>query len=364
MESKPSKFLVGIIIFNLLISIIAISGLVFLLLLAPKNTTITSTTVSSSTSILSSVVSSANKIAMPTTYSPDVNFKFTLDNLPRIDGSTSNVPLRSFMLCKLLNYPCSWQEYTLDEVGANKERYVDIKTTDANNKVLGTKSVNSTTHNAYVKLINGDTDVIFVATLPSDEEKALMKEKNVEFNIQPIAMDAFVFIDNVKNPVTGLTLKQILDVYTGQVTNWKELGGSNAKLNAYQREDNSGSQELMKSLVLKGVKAMGAPEMVIQGMMGLINRVEGDVNSIGYSVYFYEQFMVKNSSLKLLAIDGVAPSYSTLADQTYPLVSPVYVVTKKGIAANSPASNLANWMLTKEGQTVVKDSGYVPAVKQ
>ena len=356
MQNKVSKIWVVIITLNIIITLVALAGIVFLLVKIsnPDNDT--------DNIISTSITPTPTKIQLQTEFNPKVDFKFTLANLPRIDGSTSNVPLRNLILCELLNYTCKWEEFSPEDT--TKERYMTIDAPQTILDAIKLKSVNSTTHNAYVKLINGETDIIFVATQPSEEEQALMTEKGVELDIKPIALDAFVFIVNKDNIVTSLTLQQIVDIYTGKITNWKELQGRNAKLNAYQREDNSGSQELMKLLVLKGEKPIGAPELTISGMMGLINRVTRDVDGLGYSVYYYEEFMVQNTSLKLLAINGINPNYQSLEDQSYPLTSPVYVVTRKGIDTTSATYNLAQWMLTEEGQQVVKNSLYVPAINK
>lgn len=351
--SKKRKLVVLVIVLNVLIGLGVITSIVFLLtrpVVAPTDNTVIPT-------------ATINQLKEYESYSPDVNYTFTLANFPKIDGSTSNVPLRNFIICKTLGFTCAWQEFS-DEIGVTRERYVDIATTDANLNLIRQKSVNSTTHNAYVKLINGETDLIFVATLPSSDEQNLMTERNVQLTRKAIAMDAFVFMVNKNNPVSSLTRQQVIDIYTGKITNWNQVGGADHPINAYQREDNSGSQELMKSLVLKGVKPIEAPNMVILGMMGLINRVSTDENGIGYSVYYYEQNMVVNSNLKLLAIDGIKPSYATLDNVEYPYSAPVYMAVRKNADVNSSAYNLFTWVLTRAGQKVVKDSGYVPIVKE
>lgn len=352
--SKKRLLVILLITFNVIIGLAAIIGIVYLL--AFNTTVVTDNT---------PIVTTTPEVVTPTAvaYNPAVNFQFTLANLPRIDGSTSNVPLRSFIICELLDYQCAWQEYSgEDEVIT--QRFVDINTSSANLDIIRQRSVNSTTHNAYVKLINGETDIIFVATLPSADERALMAEEGVELTIQPIAMDAFVFIVNKNNDVYSLTSQEVLDIYTGEITNWSELGGDNRSINAYQREDNSGSQELMELLVLKGETPIEAPEMIIQGMIGLINQVADDEYGLGYSVYYYEQFMVRNTDLQVVSINGIEPTFETLDNETYPFISPVYIVTRKDLDTNSSAYNLAQWMLTRAGQKVVLDSGYVPIVKE
>jgi len=113
----------------------------------------------------------------------------------------------------------------------------------------------STTHSAYVNLINQyhRVRIIFV-TPPSKEELQLAEEWDVELDITPIAKDGFVFITHKSNPIDSLTVEQVQAIYSGEITNWKELGGENLAIRAYQREPNSGSQTAMEQLVMDGIK--------------------------------------------------------------------------------------------------------------
>ena len=157
-----------------------------------------------------------------------------------------------------------------------------------------TEVTHSKTHNAYVNLINGDTDLILV-TYPSEDEQKLAQEKNVELEIVPIVKEAFVFFVNKENQIDNLSLEQIKQIYSGKITNWKEVGGPDAKITAYQRPANSGSQSGMLELVMKNTKIMEAPkENIASGMADIID-VISDYNNkdtaIGYSYYYYATTM-------------------------------------------------------------------------
>jgi phosphate transport system substrate-binding protein len=290
---------------------------------------------------------------------------FNLEDYPKIDGSTSTHPLSILIACKLLNVSYSWTP-TWD----GSKRLIP-NATEPGKKYIATnitqEIIHRGTHESYVNLIEKKADLILVARLPSDDELELAKNKSLELETQAVALDAFVFILNKNNSVTSLTTKQIQDIYTGKITNWREVNprprsqdGRDAKINAYQREDNSGSQELMKSLMMKDLKMIDAPTMILLGMMGPINRLSTDIDGIGYSVYYFEEFMAPNEKIKLCEIDGVIPNYETIQTRTYPYVAEVYVVIRKDLDKQSNAYKLRDWLLSDDGQEVVKESGYVP----
>jgi phosphate transport system substrate-binding protein len=200
-----------------------------------------------------------------------------------------------------------------------------------------------------------------VARAPSEDELALAKSMGVALNVNAVALDAFVLILNVNNSVDNLTIEQIREIYTGNITNWQEVGEPNAPINAYQREPNSGSQELMEALVMKGLKMVSAPEMVLITMISIINKVELDPWSIGYTVYFYEEFMARRDAIKLCAINGIKPNYENIFQRRYDLTAPVYAVIRTNLDKSSNAYLLWQWLDTAIGQQVVASSGYIPA---
>lgn len=281
-------------------------------------------------------------------------------NYPLVDGSTSTHPLGVLIACELLDVPCRWESDLWD---GTKRLLPDLSQPGRKHVAMHMfrTVVHQGTHGSYVNLIEDSVDLILVARLPSQDELNLAESLDVELDAEAVALDAFVFLTNRHNPVTGLTTKQIQDIYTGRITRWSEVGGADAEINAYQRNENSGSQELMKTLVMKGLTMIESPEpMILEGMMGPINRLSEDRDGIGYSVYFFEEFMAPNEEIKLVAVDGVTPSYKTIGARKYPFTTEVYVVVRKGLSEDSAAYRLRDWLLSAEGQQVVKKSGYVP----
>jgi phosphate transport system substrate-binding protein len=275
-------------------------------------------------------------------------------NYPRVDGSTSTYPLQVRILCDIYNLSCGWVG-----AGEGSERRIEPFNVDTSSLP---QIKHTGTHQAYLNLINGDVDLILEARLPSQEELDLANAKGVKLDIQPIALDAFVFLVNIENPVDNISVNEIRGVYTGEITNWITLGGNDAIIQPYQRDANSGSQELMKSLVMHDTPMVDAPDMMIQGMGLLLNAVESDPDGLGYSVYYYVTYQWESHGrTKVLAVNGVHPLFETIKDRSYPLVSEVYIVIRDEYKPETySATLLRDYLLSSEGQSVVRGSGYVP----
>jgi phosphate transport system substrate-binding protein len=268
--------------------------------------------------------------------SPAEIFQFTRDNFPRMDGSTSTIPLGQAVASVLLGEP---REDVADLAMFNK------------------------TSQSFINLMNVDSDVLIVAE-PSASVFEEMEKANFKYEMAPIATDALVFIVNASNPVDSLTIAQVQKIYTGEITNWKEVGGPDLKIEAFQRNETSGSQALMVKLVMKDLAMAEPPEgYTIAEMEGLITAVksfDGSAQAIGYTVYYYADDMKMADGLKILAIDGVTPSDDTIAAKAYPFLNPYFTVISAKEPEDSPARILYNWLQTKEGQALVKREGYVP----
>jgi phosphate transport system substrate-binding protein len=161
-----------------------------------------------------------------------------------------------------------------------------------------------------------------------------------------------------------LTTAQIRDIYQGKVRDWRNLGGSEGTIVAYHREKNSGSEELMRTLVMAGTLFQTPPrgdQQIAEGSMsGLLLALTREKQGLGYSVYYYERYMSGSPGTKVIAVDGIEPTFETIRDRKYPYTCDVFVVTRKGLDENAPARRLRNWLRSPEGQAVVRESGYVP----
>ena len=284
---------------------------------------------------------------------------------PTVDGSTSAHPLQVLLACKLLGVPCVWEADPFTSL----RRIAPDPAYEGSPRLVQTifNIQHSGTHGSYMSLIEGNADLILVARPPSKDELKAARENGTTLDVRAVALDAFVFLLNVENPVDSLRLETVQDIYTGRIANWAEVavvegqgGDVRGQINAYQRNPSSGSQELMETLVMRGEPMIDAPDMILETMMGPVNAIAEDPLGIGYSVYYYAMFIFPHEQVKLIDIDGVNPTSDTVAKRAYPLTTEVYAVVRDDMPQDSTAIMLRDWLLTEEGQAVIEESGYVP----
>lgn len=281
----------------------------------------------------------------------------TIYNYPRTDSSTSAYPLNYIIACNILNATYMWGSY----YGHTKDLLIASNDTNISSFIRNIKY--SGTHNAYVNLIDGNVDLVLEARLPSSDELLYAKNNSVTLIAKPIALDAFVFISNVANPVNSLTIQQIQDIYTGIITNWSQVGVKPINITAYQREKNSGSQELMETLVMKDLQMANTPELIEYGMGGPFEQLiyDWEGSGIAYTVYYYKEFLTSTSEvIKMIGVNGVIPSYENISNGDYDYITEVYAVIRSDLNNESKVYMLRDWLLGEEGQQIVKQSGYVP----
>ena len=263
--------------------------------------------------------------------------RFSPEEYPHVDGSTSMLPLsRALMMAS-----------------------TGVSAQEAELRISHTKTTLS-----FYALVSGEADLLLVAR-PAQEAFDYAEDMGVELEMRPIGVDALVFLTSDKNPVDSLTQQQAVGIYTGAITNWKEVGGADAEIVAYQRNETSGSQVMMENVVMDGEPMMDAPVEYRPSEMGaLVDEVASYRNSadaIGYSVYYYVTEMYLREGVKLLAIDGVAPSNETIASGEYPYTQYNYAVIRKDEREDSPARQLFDFLTTPEGKALMAAQGYVPA---
>jgi len=280
----------------------------------------------------------------------------TIDNYPKVDGSTSAHPLQVLIACKLLKMDYVWFQGLFDNI---YRIWPKVDEPNDTSRFIVDSVVHHGTHQSYVNLIEGTADVIITAREPSDDEMQMAERLNVQLRATPIAIDAFVFIVNVHNVVSDLSVKEIQDIYTGKIKNWYDVGGYYSDIHPYQRNENSGSQELMETLVMQDIEMPYFPSMILYGMMGPINMISKNRNGLGYTVYFFERFMAPSDSLKLLAVEGIYPDYHSIKNREYVFNTNVYVVIREDLEPKSNAYKLYELLLTDAGQNLIKESGYI-----
>ncbi|MGC9357014.1 MAG: PstS family phosphate ABC transporter substrate-binding protein, partial [Anaerolineae bacterium] len=274
--------------------------------------------------------------------SPNGNaLRLIASDYPLVDGSTSAQPLQMLVACQISGATCEWTDFL--------GQYAIYPTPNVSGKAWLYDLQHSGTHTAYVNLIQGGADFILVAREPSDDELEAAKGEGVVLDARPVARDAFVFFVNQDNPVNGLAMDTLRDIYTGRLTTWTKTG---QPIQPYVRNPNSGSQELMESLVMRGEEMLNAPNldtMMLLSMIGPVNAVAEDPAGIAYSVYYYTVYILPTEGLRLIAIDNVFPTPKTIADGSYPLTTEVYAVIREDTSKTSTARLLRDWLLTEEG---------------
>ena len=315
---------------------------------------------------------------------------------PRVDGSTSTHPMSVIIASRVLGTPYQWvypeptgspyrprvnlqndlflfneweyypsadkMEFSLaaSRVVAQPPHAGQERVAIMINSLL---AISTSTHDAYTNLIEGKCDLNLTARAPSEDELALARKKGVKIELRPIARDGLVFIVNYKNPVKTISREQVRQIYQGKIKSWIEVAGVASEIDALWRDRNSGSRELFDMLVPAGQpipEPKSRRELFSNSMAGPFNQVTEDLNAIGYSVYYYEHYMALSPYTRMVAIDGIEPTAATIASGKYPFTATVYAVYRAGEPSGSPAMKLLDWLVSREGQAVVRESGYVP----
>ena len=292
---------------------------------------------------------------------------FTAQDFPRVDVSVSTQPLAELILARCLgldgelrhSYVRSKGEFSLGVAFALETSLEQFEMY----RLALAKIRSQSAENAYQGLIEGTNDIVFVTRKPSNEELTRVRDKGTALDVRPVGLDALVFVLNSQNPVDSLSLEHLYEVYTGEVKNWRSIGGPEAEIIAYTRERGSESQGLMDRFILRGAKGIDAKDRLLTTEAAPIAWVSRNQWAIGYTSYYIEELQRLYRGFKLLGVNKVLPSRKTIADRSYPLVAEVFVVTRTDILRDGPAARLRSWLFSRQGQRTVADSGYVPAAR-
>ena len=215
------------------------------------------------------------------------------------------------------------------------------------------------TVNAFERLLEKKVDVFFGAR-PSKNQQEMAKEKNVPITVTPIGKEAFVFFVEPDNPVRDLTSDQLRAIYHGDIANWKEVGGRNQKIIAFQRPENSGSQAMMAWFM--GDVSLKDPESYeyVEAMGAVVRKVSqyaNEAGALGYSFRYFVEDLQQEDDVRLLAVDGVLPTLENINNGSYPLTVDLCVITREN-DPNPYVQKLVDFMLSEDGQELVEKGGY------
>jgi phosphate transport system substrate-binding protein len=206
-------------------------------------------------------------------------------------------------------------------------------------------------------LINGTTDVANASRAMKDDEKAKVRDR---YGVLPtetaVARDGVAIYVNEANPLQQLTVEQLRDIYLGDVTSWKQVGGSDAPIVLYSRENSSGTYVFVKEHVLKG-EDYAATAQTLPGTAAVVNAIAKEKNGIGYGGGAYAKGV---KELKIVGADGqpYAPNEENVKSGKYPLSRPLFMYTRAKPAGEVKA--FIDFCLSPEGQAIVTKVGYFP----
>ncbi|WP_052245795.1 substrate-binding domain-containing protein [Sporosarcina sp. ZBG7A] len=216
---------------------------------------------------------------------------------------------------------------------------------------------------SFTHLIEGKADMIFT-TAPMKWHYNKAKKAGLELTVTPIGKEAFVFFVNEKNPVQNMTTQQIREIYAGTTENWDEVGGKDMPIIAYQRKESSRGQKALEQFMEDTPLTKPATEAEFrEGYGNVKQRAEyrNYKNAIGFSHRFTTLELMEKHKIKLLNIDGVAPTNDSIRSGEYPLVREFYIVTAG--TDNPKVQQFIDWIVSEEGQQLMEKSGYVSLQK-
>ena len=279
------------------------------------------------------------------------------DEMPVMDGAEACYPVYA-AIAKAVYEDIDRIE---EEAMAEAERKQDRGILNQNGRIV----TFTNTISGFNRLIMGEkfgtgkADLFFGAR-PSKSQLEEAKEERIDLKITQIGREGFVFFTEKDNPVENLTSSQIRDIYTGKITNWKEVGGKDQAIIAFQRPANSGSQTMMEYFM--GDVPLKAPMTyeTVDAMAGVIHKVAqyaDEAGAFGYSFRYFVEELNQEKNVKLIAVDGVFPSIENIENGSYPLTTGLCLITRE----NDPNPNvrkMIDFILSKDGQELIRKTGY------
>lgn len=246
-------------------------------------------------------------------------------------------------------------------VGCAPKETVSTDGSTSMNKVIGalgeafeadtgiTVSYNATGSGAGIQaVLEGRCDIGLSSRRLKDEEKAKGLEETI------LAYDGIAIIVNSQNPVNGLDLETIAKIYTGEITNWKEVGGNDRQIVLIGREAGSGTRDGFESITGTEGKCKYRQELTSTG--DVITSVASNADAIGYA-----SLASVKDTVKAVTVGGVVPSEETVKNGTYVVQRPFVLVTKKGVKLSESAQKFFDYATSEAANEIISSAGVVPA---
>lgn len=213
--------------------------------------------------------------------------------------------------------------------------------------------------NGAKSMLNGNCDIANLSRDLKDTEKEAMVSKGINPCKHVVAFDALPVIVHPSNRIKGLTIEQVRDIYSGKITNWKEVGGGDRQIVVVSRETNSGTFETFNDLVM-GKDARISESTEYAGSNGAVRqRVQMTKGAIGFAGLGFV-----DRSVKALEINGIPPCVETVLDHSYPLARALYMFTNGTPQPGSLVEKFLALIQTEKGREIVEEIGFVPVNAQ
>jgi len=207
--------------------------------------------------------------------------------------------------------------------------------------------------NGAKSLINAACDVATMSRPMKTSEVKAAQDAGVLAIENIVAMDGIAIVVHPSNPVKNLTVEQILNIYTGKIKNWKELGGPDQPIVVISRDTNSGTYETFETMVMNKEK-MGKKVEYVGSNGAIRQRVMSTPAAIGYVGLAFTE------GVKALTVNGIEATPETVTNKKYPISRPLYMYTNGRPKQGTPLYDFINLAGTPEGKKIIEDTGFVP----
>ena len=205
---------------------------------------------------------------------------------------------------------------------------------------------------------------IFFGPPPSRRQLDELRAQGLTPEVRPVAREALVFFVQKDNPVRSLSSEQLRRIYTGEIANWKEVGGRDERILPFQHEAEDENQLLLEELVLRGEAA--APPLQEDYLpfsssalpSVRVARYRKRIDALGFGLRWYLGQWFPDGDFRPLSVDGVLPTDATLRDGSYPLIVPLCLIACRPLDDDSRA--FRDWLLGPEGRALIRRAGYLP----
>ncbi|WP_297229751.1 substrate-binding domain-containing protein [uncultured Desulfovibrio sp.] len=213
------------------------------------------------------------------------------------------------------------------------------------------------------RLADGEIDLLFGPPL-SERQLDALRARGLTPDVRPVAREALVFFVQKDDPARSLSSEQLRRIYTGEITNWKEVGGRDERILPFQHEAEDENQLALEELILRGAAAVAPPrEDYLPFMYSIppstrVARYRKRAGALGFGLRWYLDKWFPDGDVRPLAVDGVPPTDASLRDGSYPLIVPLCLIACRPLDDDSRA--FRDWLLGPEGRDLIRRAGYLP----